>query len=143
MGFGGERDREKDREHQRDREHLRDREQVRERGEQHREQIPRDQSQRDQNPRNQTHREQSHREQQRERERSGRVSPPVVGDRGVLSPDNPSSDVGSEYDDVDFADEHESEGGGDINFAGVTSDLEVRREGSSTLSQAYMVQREE
>lgn len=52
------------------------------------------------------------------------------GDRGVMSPDNPSSDAGSEYDDVDYVDEHESEGGGDVNFsdagfAGVTSDLEV------------------
>lgn len=42
-----------------------------------------------------------------------------------MSLDHPSSDVGSEYDDVDYADEHESEGG-DVNFAGVTSDLEVR-----------------
>lgn len=52
----------------------------------------------------------------------------------VMSPENPSSDMGSEYDDVDYVDDHESEGGGDddmnfpdINFAGVTSDLEVRK----------------
>lgn len=43
-----------------------------------------------------------------------------------MSLEHPSSDVGSEYDDVDYADEHESEGG-DINFAGVTNDLKVRR----------------
>lgn len=59
-----------------------------------------------------------------ERERGqGRASPGSV-ERGVMTPDNPSSEVGSEYDDVDYADEHESEGG-DVNFAGVTNDLEV------------------
>lgn len=60
---------------------------------------------------------------------AGRMSPSSGGggDRDVMSPDNPASDVGSEYDDVDSVDEHESEGGlsGDVNFAGVTSDLEV------------------
>jgi len=48
-----------------------------------------------------------------------------------MSPDNPASEVGSEYDDVDYGigigiDDHESEGGGEDAFAGVTSDLEVR-----------------
>ncbi|CAM9559607.1 unnamed protein product [Ectocarpus sp. 12 AP-2014] len=62
---------------------------------------------------------------------AGRMSPSSGGggDRDVMSPDNPASDVGSEYDDVDSVDEHESEGGGDVNFAGVTSDLEAIREG--------------
>lgn len=51
----------------------------------------------------------------------------------MMSPEDPSSDAGSDYDDVDYGDEHESEGGGDGNssdagFAGVTSDLEVGRE---------------
>lgn len=54
----------------------------------------------------------------------GRTSP-SSGERGGMSLDHPSSDVGSEYDDVDYADEHESEGG-DVNFAGVTSDLKVK-----------------
>ncbi|CBN79869.1 hypothetical protein Esi_0516_0009 [Ectocarpus siliculosus] len=62
---------------------------------------------------------------------AGRMSPSSGGggDRDVMSPDNPASDVGSEYDDVDSVDEHESEGGGDVNFAGVTSDLQAIREG--------------
>lgn len=53
----------------------------------------------------------------------GRMSPGLKG--GVTSPEHPSSEVGSEYDDIDYGDDHESEAG-DINFAGVTSDLEVR-----------------
>ncbi|CAB1117459.1 unnamed protein product [Ectocarpus sp. CCAP 1310/34] len=64
-------------------------------------------------------------------QQAGRMSPSSGGggDREVMSPDNPASDVGSEYDDVDSVDEHESEGGGDVNFAGVTSDLEAIRQG--------------
>lgn len=62
-----------------------------------------------------------------DRDRS-RVSP-SSGDKpatsSVLSPDNPSSDLGSEYDDVDYVDEQESEPG-DVDFAGVTSDIEVQ-----------------
>ena len=127
MGAGEDRERERE-QHQRDREHARDgREPARDREHQREHQQHQHQHQRDQ----------SQREQQREREQQGRVSP-VVGERGVLSPDNPSSDVGSEYDDVDFADEHESEGGGDVNFAGVTSDLEVRRKLFSTACRAEM-----
>lgn len=66
----------------------------------------------------------------------GRVSPSPAaaaggGDRDVMSPEHPASEVGSEYDEVDYdhdddRDESEEGGGEDVNFAGVTSDLEVR-----------------
>lgn len=42
----------------------------------------------------------------------------------LLSPENPSSEMGSEYDEVDYVDEAESEGG-EVDFAGVTNDIEV------------------
>lgn len=52
-------------------------------------------------------------------------SSPGSGDQGVMSPpENPGSDVGSEFDDVDLVDEPDSEGG-DAAFMGVTNDLEV------------------
>lgn len=43
----------------------------------------------------------------------------------LLSPENPSSEMGSEYDEVDYVDEPESEGGEEVDFAGVTNDIEV------------------
>lgn len=57
----------------------------------------------------------------------GRVSPVggTVGATALLSPDNPSSDVGSDFDDADYVDEHESLGGEEVDFSGVTSDIEV------------------
>lgn len=68
----------------------------------------------------------------------GRVSPQPTsggGDRDVMSPDNAASEVGSEYDEVDYDhddDRDESEEGGveEVNFAGVTSDLEVSMGGT-------------
>ncbi|CAM9680382.1 unnamed protein product, partial [Hapterophycus canaliculatus] len=65
-----------------------------------------------------------------------RMSPPprTGGDREVMSPENAVSEVGSEYDEVDYdhdddREESEEGGGEDVNFAGVTSDLEAIREG--------------